>query len=145
MERELLHQEKLLEFYPKTSFTILSKGRVVNISIIEITHVSKYGNETVIYTSNNNYRTYHSIQEILNDLPVNDFFRVHKSHVISLKYMNGVKRNRIVMGEYQLPVSKYYKLRLLSAMKSILNEGYKTIALHENRISTIASGHAGRH
>lgn len=124
MEKELIQQQILLEFYPKTSFTIICKGRVVSISFEVITHVSKYGNETVIYTKGRSYRTYNSLQEILNDLPVNEFFRVHRSHIVSLRVMNGIKRKRIRAGEYYLPVSRYYRVQLLSRLGSILDREF---------------------
>ena len=121
MEQKIL-QLKLLEFQPKTSFCIISKGLVVNIRFDEITHVSKYGNETVIYTKVNNYRTYLSLRELLNDLPVNDFFRVHKSHVISLRHMNGFRKKRVdINGDY-LPISYYYKTQLCTQLQQIINK-----------------------
>jgi len=137
MEAQLI-QEQLLEYKPKTSFAFICKGRVVSIKLDEIAHVSKYGNETVIYMapahlnppegrtehSIKSYRTGHSLQEILNDLPVNDFFRVHKSHIISLKHMAGVKKKRIRVGEYYLPVSKYYKAQLCIHLQQILNKNF---------------------
>lgn len=103
MEKELL-QEQLIKVHPKTSFTILSKGRVVSIQFEKITHISKYGNETVIYTHSGSYKTINSLQEIMNDLPVYDFFRVHRSHITSIRNIDGVKRKRIVVGEYDAGV-----------------------------------------
>jgi DNA-binding LytR/AlgR family response regulator len=121
MEKELLI-EPLIEFQSKTAIAIISKGKVVSIRFDEITHVSKYGNESVVYTAESSYRTYYSMQEILNDLPVNDFFRIHRSHIISLKHINGVKRKRIRVGEYYLPVSKYFKIQLIKSLQQILDK-----------------------
>lgn len=124
MEKELIQQEKLMEYHPKTSIIAISGGRVVSILFTEITHVSRYGNETVIYTVNNCFRTYHSLQDVLNDLPVNEFFMVHRSHIVSLKHMRGVRRKRIVVGEYYVPVSKFYKAQLLVSLGEILDREY---------------------
>lgn len=124
MERKLIQHQVLLAFQPKTSICFISKGRVVNLKHDVVTHVSKYGNETVVYTKYNNYRTYSSLQEILNDLPVKDFFRVHRSHVVSLKYMNGIRRKRIEVGEYYLPVSKYYKMQLITGLRDVLDRAF---------------------
>lgn len=121
MEKELL-KEPLIEFEPRTAIAIISKGKVVSIGFDEITHVSKYGNESVVYTTESCYRSYYSLQEILNELPVNDFFRIHRSHIISLKYMNGVKRKRIKAGDYYLPVSKYFKIQLIKRLQQLLDK-----------------------
>jgi DNA-binding LytR/AlgR family response regulator len=124
MEKELVQHRELLKFQPKTSFTIICKSRVVNIAISEITHVSKYGCEVVIYTRERQYRTCHSLQEIMNDLPVNDFFKGHRSHIIALSFMKSVKRKRIQVGEYYLPVSKYYKKQMCDSLATLLNRNY---------------------
>ena len=146
MEQELLQSKGLLEYHPKTSFAILSKGRVVSIRINEITHVSKCGNETVIYTATLSscapnlsvvseggtcYKTFHSLQEIMNDLPVNDFCRIHKSHIVSLRCINEVKKKRIQVGEYYLPVSTYYKVQLCSSLAMLLDRHFYFISSHE--------------
>lgn len=136
MEQELLQQHLLLEFQPKTSFTIISKGRVVSIGFAEITHVSKYGNDVVIYTANEEYRTCHSLQEILNDLPVNEFLRVHRSHIVSLKWMQGVKRTRIVVGGYYIPISKYYQTQMIGRLGNILDREF----LFYDEITSTAHG-----
>lgn len=117
----------MLEFHPKTSFTIISKGRVVNLRFDEITHVSKYSNEVAIYTRETSYRIYINLKEIMQDLPANDFFRIHKSHIISLKHMSGIKEKKIMVGEYRLPVSNHYKLRMKAHLKKILDEKYEGI------------------
>lgn len=136
MNEKLIQKEQLIEFHPKTSFTVMSKGRVVSIVFDEISHVSKYGNDVVIYTANEEYRTCYSLQEILHDLPVNDFFRVHRSHIVSLRNMNGVKRKRIMVGEYYLPVSGYYKMQMIRRLVNILDREFlfyeeNTPAAHE--------------
>lgn len=124
MERELIQQEQLVEFHPKTSICFISKSKVVNVPFNEITHISKYGNEVVLYTQTEQYRTKHSLQELLNDLPINDFFKIHRSHIVSLKHMNGVKRKRVKVREYHLPISKYYKVQLCANLAMLLNRDY---------------------
>lgn len=113
--------EQFLEYTAKTSFTVISKGRVISIDFVGITHVSKYGNETIVYTKENAYRTYNSLQEILNDLPVNEFFRVHRSHIVSLKFINLIRKKRIRVGEIYLPISKYYKHQLCKQLAQLLD------------------------
>ena len=131
MEKEIIQQQELLEFHPKTSFIIICKGRVVSIGFDEITHVSKYGGETVIYTKARSYRTYHSLQEILNDLPVNEFFRVHRSHILSLQYMKGIRRNKIMVTQFYLPVTKHYKIQLCKKLAMIIDRNYLFIIMDE--------------
>ena len=71
----------------------------MHIDFKEITHISKDGCESIIYTVTGKFRVYSSLQDLLNDLPVNDFFRVSKSHIVSLQFMNGVKGNKIIVAD----------------------------------------------
>ncbi len=115
-------KQHLFKIEPEQFLTIICKGRVLEINMEDLTHVSTYGTETIVYTPSHNYRTVHSLQEILNALPASRFFRIHRSHVISLKCMSGVSKNRIRVGDYYLPISKYYKLRLCNRLEILLNE-----------------------
>ena len=129
MKKELVKEGQLIEFYPKTSFCFLSKARVIKISINKITHISKYRNETIIYTALKSYRTFLSIQEVLNDLPMNDFFRIHKSHIVALRFVNGAERKSIKAGEYYLPITNYYKAELVMYLGRILDKGFKYMGI----------------
>lgn len=47
-----------------------------------------------------------SIEEIL---PDNNFFRVHKSFIVALNKIDNIEKNRITIGEREIPVSETYK------------------------------------
>ncbi len=130
MQQELIQKGQLLKFDPKTSFTILSKGHVVNVPFEEITHVTKHGEETVIHTRTTKLRTYHSLQEILNDLPVNEFFRVHKSQVVSIHFIDGYQAGELISNGQLIPMTAYYKVQLMKQLADILNQGYQLL-IHE--------------
>lgn len=112
----------LLEFVPKSSIIVISKGRVINIPITTITHISKYGSNTIIYTTKESHSTFLSLQELLNDLPVNEFFRIHRSHIMALGFMNGFKKKKVCVGQYLLPISKYYKTQVIKSLQSFLDK-----------------------
>ena len=124
MEEQLIDREKLLEFKPKESITAICEGRVVSICTTSITHVSKYGKETVIYTTTHRYKTYHSLQEIANDLPVNEFYRVHRSHIVALGAVNEVWKGRISVNNYYLPFSRGYKKVLANKFALLLDKHF---------------------
>jgi DNA-binding LytR/AlgR family response regulator len=130
MEQKVL-EHQILEYCPKTELTFLSKGNVVAIEIGDIVRISKNGSSTMIWTANTCYPTLLSLKELLRDLPVNDFFRIHRSHIISLRFMSGVKRNSIRVGECFLPVTQYYKLQLLEVLKSLINYQIYFLSSHD--------------
>jgi DNA-binding LytR/AlgR family response regulator len=133
MEHEIVQQEKPLEYYPKSSFTVLSKGKVVSIGFDEITHISKHGCEMMINTITNRFKTHHSLLEILNDLPVNEFFQVHRSHIVSLQYIQRMNRNKIIVNNINLPITKYYKEQICKRLAMILDWNYLFILKNESQ------------
>lgn len=129
MEQQEQHTIATQLFIPGSSLTVLSCGRHVSISIASIMQISKYGYETVIYTTTESYRTVHSLQDLLQDLPEDEFHRVHRSHIIALKHIRGVKKKKVIMGEFFVPVSVYYYRILMSYLQERINKEYHFIEL----------------
>lgn len=73
----------------------------------DIVYVSKNkGNKTVsIYTTNNQYISTYTLQELENKLNAYDFLRVHKSYLINMSYVQELKP--YYNGTYNLYLDKY--------------------------------------
>ena len=52
------------------------------------------------------------ISELLKQLPVNQFIRIHRSYVINRKFIKEIHSNFLVIGNFQLPVGRAYRLNL---------------------------------
>lgn len=50
-----------------------------------------------------------SMKSIADKLPVKQFMRVHKSYIISMDKISSVRKNRIYIGQFVIPVSDSYK------------------------------------
>ncbi|MDO5570413.1 MAG: LytTR family DNA-binding domain-containing protein [Bacteroidales bacterium] len=50
-----------------------------------------------------------SMKQIEEELPKQDFIRVHRSFIVNKKYIKVIDRNRIVIGKEYIPVSDSYK------------------------------------
>ncbi len=106
----------------KTSLCFISKGRVVNVPFAPITHISKHGIATMVYTEENFYCTHQSLQQLLHQLPQAEFFRIHRSHIISIQHMRGTYRRKIKVGVHALPVSAYFRQQMLRAITKKLDQ-----------------------
>lgn len=102
----------LLEFQPRTTLTILCRGHVRSIQFADIIYISRCVSHSVLLTAEGNYSTPYSLAELLNDLPVNDFFRVHKSHIVSLRHIQAIHGNSLTVAGQTLPFTDYYKKQM---------------------------------
>jgi DNA-binding LytR/AlgR family response regulator len=109
----------------KSSLCFISSGRVLNILFASITHISKHGADSIIYTEDNIYQTHLSLQQLLMELPGGVFFRIHRSHIISLKHMKGIQRKKIKVGVQSIPVSAYYKQQMIKVISNMLDEYFE--------------------
>lgn len=50
-----------------------------------------------------------SMKSITDKLPVKQFMRVHKSYIISIDKISSIRKNRIYIGQFVIPVSDSYK------------------------------------
>ena len=50
-----------------------------------------------------------SMKSVEEQLPENDFIRVHKSYIVSIAHITAVMKNSVFIGELEIPVSDNYK------------------------------------
>jgi len=55
-----------------------------------------------------------SMKSVEEQLPPNDFIRIHKSYIVSVAHITAVMKNSIFLGEIELPVSDNYRDTLAS-------------------------------
>lgn len=115
---------QLLRHVDHTSFSIISCGRRIVVACDAVTHVSKFANDVVIYTIDAQYTTQHSLKEILDALPPSKFYRIHRSHIVSLNFLSNIQHNCIFVNGHYLPISGYYKLQLNQRLQLLINKHY---------------------
>lgn len=63
----------------------------------------------IVSTSHKPILTLSNFKKIEEKLPVDTFIRVHRSYIVSLKYINSVQRNRILIDGFRIPIGQNYK------------------------------------
>jgi len=63
----------------------------------------------IFSTSHKPILTLSSFKKIEEKLPSNLFIRVHRSYIVSLKYIHSVQRNRILIDQVRIPIGQNYK------------------------------------
>ena len=104
--------EKALRLYARRrqnqTVMLKTKSGIVNVSTDKIQYVEADGHLLHIYTENDSYQIWNSVDNMMKTLPA-EFVRCHKGYVVNLKHVYSVDKNGIrIVGrpDVLLPVSR---------------------------------------
>ncbi len=89
--------------------TVKANGKTYRISISDILYAESLGDYITLVTINNKLTFNQSLKSFLKQLPENEFIRVHKSFIVSLRNIDYVEGNLISISEKMIPIGKAYK------------------------------------
>ncbi len=98
---------------------ILKVGRaIVRLNSNDIKWMETDGNYTTINLVNAKRKVVRiSITELQQQLPAQQFLRIHKSYVVNLKHVSEVRANSIFIQDQELPVGRAFQASLLDVLK----------------------------
>ena len=111
-KEDFLYQDKLL---------IRQNQQLRKLNIQDVIVVTSEGNYCDIQTPTEKYVVNLSLTKFLQMLPDDEFIRIHKRHIVQLKYINNIilNDNIVEMNGQQLPVGRTFKKALLKKFKII--------------------------
>ncbi|WP_346858015.1 LytTR family DNA-binding domain-containing protein [uncultured Draconibacterium sp.] len=112
VERFLAKEEKEVKHV-----MVRANKKNYRINFNEIIYLEAQGDYVRFVTEERALMVHGTLKEFLEQLPSNQFERIHKSYVISLGKVVYLEGNQVKLGEYKLPVSLSYK--------DVLNEKLK--------------------
>jgi DNA-binding LytR/AlgR family response regulator len=83
--------------------------KLVKISVDDILFVEGLKDYIKIFTKQKLILTLMSMTAIEEKLPADEFFRLHRSYIISLSKIDSVSRHRVIIGEKFIPISVPYR------------------------------------
>jgi two-component system LytT family response regulator len=96
---------------PQTHLFVKSEYKLVRIELSEIKYIESMHEYIKIHlTGNKSVMTMLSMKSIEEQLPTDQFMRVHRSFIVSLSKISVIERNRIVFdGKVYIPIGDQYK------------------------------------
>jgi two-component system LytT family response regulator len=88
---------------------IKTEHRIQRINLDDILYIEGLQNYISIQTATERVLSLQTLKRIEEQLPVNDFVRVHKSFIVALKHITYIERSRIAIGETMIPVGDSYR------------------------------------
>ncbi len=108
--------EKLKKGY--TFVRAEKKGSLVKVDFDDIIYIRALRNYIIIYCYSENIIARYSFTEIIKELQEDEFVRVHRSFIVSIKNIQRVNTGAIIMksGKKPIPIGESYALSFLIAI-----------------------------
>ena len=87
------------------SVVISCEGETVKLYEADIRYVESFLHYIVIHTKDNEYKIKENISVFENKVS-NVFYRIHRSYLVSLKYITRISRTSVNIGNTELPLSR---------------------------------------
>ena len=88
---------------------IKSGTKTYRIKTNTILYIEGMGNYVTLFLPDKKITTYISIQDVLKLLPPNLFCRIHKSYIISLKYIDVIEKHQVIIKTKPIPIGMTYR------------------------------------
>jgi DNA-binding LytR/AlgR family response regulator len=102
---------------PTEPLFIKSGSQQVKVLPSEILYVEAAGNYMCFHTRDRKVMSLLTMKDVLEMLSADDFMRIHKSFIISLKHLDAIERHDVVVGGKQIPIGITYREHFLAKLK----------------------------
>ena len=94
---------------PGKHIFVKSDGKFIRINIEDIFYVEALKEYVRIFTTDGSYVVYQTMQNLEDKLPVDMFFRIHRSYIVGTRHIKAIEGNSVLVHKTQLPISRYIK------------------------------------
>ena len=119
-ERFLKSAQKALEIFqmkklasehktPADYFFVKCESKFEKVNYADVRYVESMQNYVIIHTTTKKLITYMTLGSLENQLPKDQFLKVHKSFIVSMGGIKSIDGNEIVIGDSRIPISRNLK------------------------------------
>ena len=112
-----LREEMLPASNSKEDFFIRNNASLKRLRYDEVIWIEALENYIVVYTFDDKYTIHFTMKAVMDQLPSDKFFRVHRSYIVNRSKIELIKTNSIEVltkdGKQELPIGKSYRELLL--------------------------------
>jgi two-component system, LytTR family, response regulator len=129
-ERFLKAVDKINPFNPAKAETglpakpdhifVKSEYKLVRVNLADVLYIESLRDYIAIYTTGKQkIMSLDSLRNMESVLPPDDFMRVHKSYIVSLKKISFLEKSRIVINDEYIPIGESYQEKFLNSINKI--------------------------
>lgn len=101
-----------------TYIFVKSEYKTLKINLSDILYLEGLGDYIAIHLNTKKILTLEKMKHFVQQLPTQNFIRIHKSYIIAIDKIDFIERNRIVIGDKRLPLGATYKEAFWEKIKS---------------------------
>lgn len=102
---------------PAQDFMYLNVNKkIYKIYFADIVYVESIRDYLTIHTSIEKLVVKHTLTALQEMLPAKDFFRIHRSFVVSLKHIKNFTANSVTLGNTEIPIGKSFQNEFFRAL-----------------------------
>lgn len=101
---------------------IKSDKKTVKIKYSDLLYIEGLGDYIKLYCSDKKIVSNLSMKKIMDLLPANQFYRIHKSFIISIEHIEAIEGNSVKINTTRLPIGNSYRQDFLQYIKNFLVE-----------------------
>ncbi|MBK9256865.1 MAG: response regulator [Saprospiraceae bacterium] len=113
-------KERVLKFPVISSpfFFVSSGNKKIKMIYDDILYIKGEGNYVTYQTKSDRVMVRASISESQSELPSNTFIQIHRSTIVSLKWVDKVEDNHVYIATNKFPISSTYRESFLRAIRT---------------------------
>lgn len=102
----------------KTKFLGQVVKNFFQLKVKDIFYIESAGNSVNFVTNREKVMPIYSMKDVLEMLPANQFFRIYKSFIISLKHVDLIEIHQVKINKKSLPIGNVYKESFFQAIEN---------------------------
>lgn len=98
-------------------FFVRTNHKMEKVLVKDIRYVESMREYSSIHTAERRFVIKNSMQRIIDELPAHRFMRVHRSYIVSLDHIEGIKGNMIILEHKEVPIGASYRKAFFAKLK----------------------------
>ena len=101
---------------------IKSNKKSVKVKFSDILYIEGLGDYIKVHVQDNKLVTNLSMKKIFSLLPVNQFYRIHKSYIISMDKIESIEGNMVSINKTKIPIGNSYRQDFIGLVNKFIAE-----------------------
>jgi len=113
----MLSDEIISKVDIKPDKILLKSGTDIHqVQTANIMYIEGARNYLFVFTKDKKIMTLMRMKELEDQLPANDFIRIHKSYIVAQKYIDLIERHQVTIKDKKIPIGRNYREMFLKSI-----------------------------